>query len=239
MYGYQDSGEVAAGAAGGNFGLNSGVNVTKFEFNPNAGKDGAAGEAIDLTVQIGDREFRKRFFPVSKVFSKGGGEITDTNSAEYKEAYSKEVKLLNADLTSIVEAFVSPEQVREALNVPINSFKDFAQVLERLIKSVPNWEKQPVDVFLQYQWKPTGDNDRTYLELPKNVKQGIYLVRTLGEGFKEERTDTSLKYVNESGVTHPFKRGSWFVDSAFANLTELAPTPSASSMQGASTGSGW
>lgn len=237
MYGYQDSEEVAAGAAGGNFGLNSGVNVTKFEFNPNAGKEGAAGEAIDLTVQIGDREFRKRFFPVSKVFSKEGGEITDTNSAEYKEAYEKEVKLLNADLTSVVEAFVSPEQLKEALSVPINSFRDFAQVLERLVKSTPNWEKQPVDVFLQYQWKPSGDNDKTYLELPKNVKQGIYLVRTLGEGFQTEKTDTSLKYVNGSGVTHPFKRGKWFIESAFANSVDLTPTTG--SMQGASTGSGW
>jgi len=84
MYGYQDSSEVASGSGGGKFGLNSGVFITKFEYNPNAGAGGAAGDGIDLTVQVGEKEYRKRFFPVSKVYApKGGGEITDTNSEEY------------------------------------------------------------------------------------------------------------------------------------------------------------
>ncbi len=239
MYGYQDSNEVAPGASGGKFGLNTGVNVTKFEYNPNAGKDGAQQDGIDLTIQIGEREYMKRFFPVSKVFAKGGGEITDTNSPEYKEELEKAVKLLNAELTSIVEAYVSPEEVKAALSAPINSFKDFAQILERLVKSVPNWEKQPVDVFLQYQWQPTGDNDRTYLQLPNNVKQGIYIVKSKGNGYVEDRTDTHLKYYNpENGETHPFKRGKWFVESAFANQTTLNQAPTtAGAMDGGSSAS--
>jgi len=221
MYGYQNSDEVTPGAQGGKFGLNIGY-VTKFEYNPNAGADGAQQDAIDLTVQVGEREYRKRFFPVTKVFAKGGGEITDTNSNEYKEEHKKAVQLLNGELSSIVEAFVSPESVQQALSVPINSFKDFAQILERLVKSTPNWEKQANDVFLQYQWQPSGENDKTYLELPKNIKHGVYLVKSLGNGFTEDRTETHIKYVNtESGVTHPFKRGEWFMKSAFANQTNL------------------
>ena len=83
MYGYQNSEDLAPGKQDGRFGLNTGAFVTKFEYNPNAGSDGAAGDAIDFTVQIGEREYRHRFFPITKVFGKDG-EITDTKSEEYK-----------------------------------------------------------------------------------------------------------------------------------------------------------
>ena len=98
MYGYQDSGELAPGKQGGKFGLNTGAFITKFEFNSNAGKDGAAGDAIDLTVQVGEREYRHRFFPITKVFAKEGGEITDVNSNAYKEALKKEFDQNNRDI---------------------------------------------------------------------------------------------------------------------------------------------
>jgi len=55
MYGYQDSGELAPGKQGGKFGLNTGAFITKFEFNSNAGKDGAAGDE-----KAGDRPSPKR-----------------------------------------------------------------------------------------------------------------------------------------------------------------------------------
>lgn len=221
MYGYTDSESVTPGKQGGKFGLNEGF-VTKFEFNPNAGKDGAEQDAIDLTIQIGEREYMQRFFPVTKVFAaKGGGELTDTTTDEYKEEHAKAVKMLNATLVSIVESFVAPTDVQTALASPINNFKDFALVLERLVKSVPNWNKQPVDVFLQYQWTPKGENDRTYLELPKNIKHGIYVAKKIGTGFQEERTDTGLKYTNAEGLTHTFKRSEWYVKNAFANQTVL------------------
>lgn len=241
MYGYQDSNEVTPGKSGGKFGLNSGVNVIKFEYNPNAGKDESEQDAIDFHVKIDEKEYRKRFFPVSKVFAKGGGEITDTNSQEYKDELAKSQKLLNAELTDIAEAFVGPESVKEALSVPINSFKDFAEILERLVKSVPNWDKKEVDVFLQYQWKPTGENTRTFLELPKNVKHGSYITSTKGGGFKEDRTETHLKYVSEDGITHPFKRNEWFVNHAFANVTNLEGGNESEEMntQGNSQPAGW
>ncbi len=153
MYGYQDSGDLAPGKQGGKFGLNTGAFVTKFEYNPNAGSDGSAGDAIDLTIQIGEREYRHRFFPISKVF-KDGSEITDTNSQEYKDGIAKETSQLNAMLTDIVKVFVDEETLKTALATPISSFKNYAEILQRLVQSVPNWQKVPVDVFLQYQWKP-------------------------------------------------------------------------------------
>lgn len=237
MYGYQDSNEVAPGSSGGKFGLNSQVFVTKFEHNPNAGAGGAAQDAIDLTVQVGEREYRKRFFPVSKVYApKGGGEITDTNSQEYKDGLKKEVALLNGALTDVVRCFVSEEDLKAALTTPIASFKDYAEVLQRLVTSTPNWNTIPVDVFLCYQWTISGDNEITYLELPKNVKHGSFIVKSQGAGFKPV-AGGSIKYTNEVGTEHPFKRSEWFATSAFGKQTDLNPTPQAGGAGG--TDSGW
>lgn len=246
MYGYTDSNDVGPGKSGGKFGLNTGAFVTKFEYNANAGKDGAAQDAIDATVQIGEKEFRARFFPVSKVYAKrkqdgtGGGELTDTNSEEYKTRMKEETELLSATLIDFVKCFVSEEDIKAALATPIASFRDYAQILERLVKSNPNWSKTPVDVFLQYQWQPQGDNDRTYLTLPANVKHGQFIAKSQGAGFNEERT-TSLKYVNAEGSEHPFKRNEWFIGSDFAKQTVVGGSqPQQSSGSGMqSEGGGW
>lgn len=244
MYGYQDSSDLGPGKQGGKFGLNTGAFITKFEYNPNSGKDGAEQDGLDLTVQVGEREYRHRFFPVGKVYASrkdGGAELTDTNSEAYKEAYKKEVELLSGTLTDIVKAFVPEEQIKQALATPINSFKDYAQILERLVKSVPNWNKVPVDVFLEYQWSPSGDNDRTFLTLPKNVKHGQFISKSYGPGFREERTSSSLKYVNEQGEEHPFKRNEWYLGSDFAKQTGVGTTETNSSEGGAmqSSGAAW
>jgi len=216
-YGYQDSKEVGPGKQGGKFGLNTGV-VTKFEYNPNAGKDGAEQDAIDLNVQVGEKEFMLRFFPVTKVFAKkGGGEITDTNSQEYKDGRDEAIALLNGTLSDIVKCFVSEEDLKQALATPISSFRDYATILQRLVQSSPNWNKQLVDIFLQYQFTPAGSNTRTFLTLPANVKHGSFIVRHQGVGFKEDRTPTHVRYVKEDGTVHPLSRGEWFVTSAFAN----------------------
>lgn len=239
MYGYQDSGELAPGKQGGKFGLNTGAFITKFEFNSNAGKDGAAGDAIDLTVQVGEREYRHRFFPITKVFAKEGGEITDVNSNAYKEAFKKELDQFNAVIADVVACFIPREDLKTALATPIPTFKDYANIVTRLVQSTPNWQKKPVDVFLQYQWAPTGDNDKTYLELPKNVKQGSFLITSQGEGYKEEKTATSLKYVKDDEIVHPFKRGEWFLESAFANQINLTGGTAMNSATTAGTSATW
>ena len=58
--------------------------------------------------------------------------------------------------------------------------------------------------------------------MPKNVKQGIFICKSLGEGFKEDRTETHLRYVIAEGLAHPFKRGEWFLNSAYAKQTDLS-----------------
>lgn len=219
MYGYQDS--VDLGVQGGKFGLNTGAFVKKFEYNPNGGPGNTPGDAIDLTVEIEGREYRKRFFPVGKVFAKGGGEITDTTSKEYKDAIEKEFAMFNAEIGDIVKCFASAEDLEAASSVSISGFPQFAQIVTGLVQRTIGWQNRPVDVFLQYQWQPTGENKRTFLEIPKNLKHGRYMVPTEGTGFKPVEGIEDLKYVNEAGFLHTFKRSAWFMTNPFANVTNL------------------
>ena len=99
----------------------------------------------------------------------------------------------------------------------------------------------PVDVFLQYQWSPKGDNTKTFVELPKNVKHGIFICKSLQEEFTEERTATHVRYLTAEGAVHPFKRGQWFVGSAFANETNIGggTQPAAMNAGASSPGANW
>lgn len=240
MYGYQDSNDIAPGKSGGKFGLNTGVFLTKFEYNPNSGTGETPGDGIDLTVQVGEREYRKRFFPISKVFGKGDvGELTDVNSEEYKEQKKKDIALLNATLTDVVRCFASEEDVKAALETPISSFKDYALILQRLVTSVPNWNKVPLDIFLSYQWKPTGDNNKTYLEIPKDVKQGTYLIKSQGPGFTQVQEEAGIKYRNAEGITHPFKRSEWYANSPYAKQTILDTEPTQDMSTSGGNGATW
>lgn len=231
-YGYQNSEELAPGKQRGKFGLNTGVTITKFEYNPNGGKDGSAQDALDVTVLVQETEYRHRFFPVTKAWLKGGGENTNVNSSEYKASLAAEHAQLEATLADYVKCFVEEEVLKQALSTPINSFANYARILQGLVQGVPNWNSKPLDVFLRYQWKPTGDNTRTFLTLPSNVKQGIFICPSLGEGYKEDRTSSHLRYVNDAGDIHPFKRGEWYLKSAFANPVDLGESPAAPNMSG-------
>lgn len=222
MYGYVNSNEVGPGLSGGKFGLNKAV-ITKFEFTDKAGASGSDGEAIDLTVTVGDREYKNRFFPINKVYApKNGGEITDKNSEAYKKQFEIENNLLQATLSDIVKCFVNEEVAAQALAGPFPNFKAYAQALERVVKQVPGWDSKPVNVFLQYQYalgknKDGGVNSRTFLELPKNVKHGVFLTKDFPGDYKPNNVSSGLKYVNENGEEHPIKRTSWFMENAFAN----------------------
>ena len=236
MYGYQDS--ASLGKQGGKFGLNSGALITKFEYNPNAGKDNSLQDAIDLTVQVGEREYRKRFFPVSRVYAKGGGEITDTTSEEYKATIKKEFDMFNAEIADIVKCFVSAEDLEMALSTPISGFPQFAQIVTRLVQGVPNWNTKPVDVMLHYQWQPQGTNTVTFLELPKSLKHGRYLVPSEGTGFKQVEGVEDLKYANEEGILHTFRRSEWFMQNPFAFSTGLVTADGAGTPTGGDINAG-
>ena len=186
----------------------------------------------------------KRFFPVGKLFAKkNGGELTDPTSEAYKEAHKEAVEMFNATITDIVLTFVDKADLMAALAHPIADFAQYAQLLQRLVQSSPAYiAKAPVDVFLEYQFKPSGENTRTFLQLPKDVKQGSWICRSLGAGAIEDRSASHLRYT-VNGVAHPFKRGEWFLGSAFANVINLGSSDDtaapAAGVGAATGGAGW
>lgn len=230
-YGYTDSKKVE-NKAGGKFGKNKAL-LTKFEFNPNGGKNGAAQDSIDITVQVEEKEFKTRVFPINKVFAPGrnGRELTDVNSKEYISTMEKEREKLQGYLISLVECFIAPEDVQAALMVPIGSFKTYAEILQRLIQSTPNWNKKEIEVFLQYQFVPTGENTRSFLTLPTNLTHGAVFCPYMGDTYVEDRTETHLRYLDGENV-HPLYRGEWFMKSAYAKQTILTETSMESATDG-------
>jgi|GEM_PF-6620232 len=190
------------------FGLNTGK-LEKFEFNPNSGKDGEPANAIDIVIKIGEREVKQKIFETVKVFGKDG-EITDKESPEYKKAYTDDVKLKKGLLTHYMKIFLPEDIIAAKLKeVTIKNFVDlfkFAQsAVEAGIKKAGN---NLVDVFLQYQWSINPGQTMTYLEIPKNLKDGGFICKAIepvGE-WKEVTDNEGLHYEDEIGNIHKFKR---------------------------------
>ena len=204
-FGYiDDTDEKLKSKSGGVFGLNQGF-LTKFAYNPNAGADGTAANAIDITVQVGDREFRTRIYETTKVYDKDGNEITDTTSKAYLDAYNADWTQKNAVIIHTLKAFRTDAEVKQAFSVVIADFASFATIAQSLIPD--NFNTKLLDVFLEYQWQINEGQDRTFLQMPKNMKGGYFIIPSQIGTWKESSTeDGGLCYKNEAGVEHPFRR---------------------------------
>lgn len=207
-----DTDDKLQSKGGGVFGLNTGARITKFELNRNAGKDGAPGNAIDVTVTVVDKEFMARFYEITKVYGRDNNEITDVNSPEYIAGYNKEFTQLSAVMTHILKCFVTEEMIAAATSTPaIVDFASWATALQGLVPA--GFQTQLMDVFLEYQWKIRGEATRTFLQLPKNMKGGYWIVKSQGEGFQKVEGIGVLKYANPAGLEHTFNRSANFMSS--------------------------
>jgi hypothetical protein len=219
MYGYQDDDR----STNFSFGLNANRTfLKKFEFNPNGGKDGAAQEALDIVFEINGGEKFYRQFPVTKAFDDDNNTITDPNHPAMLEA----IKNLGSILTHIIGCFVEKDAIKSALNRPIASFRQYCEILTSLLPA--DFSSKPLDIFMHWQWKIRGEQTRTFLEIPKNMKQGKWLVPSYHhKGAWEEKkvlkptekTKEALYYVDSEDETniHPFTRSGWFMLSAYGS----------------------
>jgi hypothetical protein len=218
MYGYQ-SDEVAVSPF--NFGLNAGVTILKkFEWIMNGGKDGAEGEALDIIFEINGKEKSYRQFPVTKAFTKEGAEVTDPSAPEMEEAR----KTFSSVITHILGCFVAKDKLQAAFNQPITNFKHYCTIAMNALPR--DFATKKLDIFMQYQWNIREGQNRTYLEIPKSMKNGKWLceaVTPVGE-WKEERkekpTDSdqkALRYVDGGGNEHPFTRYGRYMKGNLAN----------------------
>lgn len=215
-YGYaDDSVKVSPFNFGGNFGSTT---LTKFEWIPNGGADGAEQEAIDIIFNINGTEKSYRMFPVVKAFLKDNkGETTDPSAPEFKEAVTD----FNARMIHILHAFVADDTLRSALNVPINSFKEYARICMGLLPK--NYKDVKLDIFVHYGWN-LGDKERTYLEIPTKMKTGKWLVVAQPGTWEKHLVDNpgddvreALFYTNEKSEKHPFVRNGWFMNSKYGH----------------------
>ena len=256
-FGYQDDQDKSLqtkDVSFGDFGLNSGVTLTKFAYNPNGGAGNSPGDALDISFKVKASEVNQRWFPISKVFGKDG-EISDTSSQEYIAGYNEQMKHFKAVMTHYLKAFNTEETIKAAFAVPPTSWVEYVQRVASLMQQgIAN--KLSLDIFLQYQWNIGANANQTYLELPKNLKDGSFVTPHIApkgkwnvenawvetqEGVHIKRE--GLRYVDDEGNPHRFKRGTNFMESNKANKQTKESQAAAGSAMNAGIGSatkvGW
>lgn len=224
-YGYTDDNqEIAPGLQ---FGLNAGsAYLTKFEFNPNGGKEGTAQECLDIVFTVNGKEISYRKFPVVKAFDADGTEVTDPKHPKMVEA----MRDFNSVITHILHAYVDKDVIKAAMSVPIKNFKHFCEIAKSILPK--GFETEKMDLFAQWQWQITGDNDKTYLRLPQNMKQGKWLCKAIepvGKWIEVRNPSNRLKalfYKDDNNNIHPFTRSQWFMESNFATQQKEDTIPS-------------
>lgn len=215
------------------FGLNK-ARMTKFEY---VEKDDTEGYiSMEFSVEGFQNPMFYNKFPVNKAFYKeeGSNEQLETDDPNHP-AFKEEIKKFNQLMSQILLCYVNQETLVRAFQTPIQSFVHYVQICKGLLPT--NFTDIDLDIFLQYQWRPSQGQTRTFLQVPKDLKHGKFLVKSVapvGGDWKPVPTDNGgLQYVDGAGNVHPFKRSKWFVDSAFGKPmdaskpnTMLPPTAS-------------
>lgn len=220
-YGFvDDTDQSLKSKSGGKFGLNGKeAFLFKFELNPNAGADGALGDALDVSFNIKEKSFNLRIYPVTKVYDAKNQEITDVNSKEYITGFNTELTQKNAVIVHILKAVgVTEAQIKTALGQPMEDFAAFINALVTLLPA--NFNTIPLDLFLEYQWEIPSGQDRTFLQIPKNMKGGYFVCPAQDGTWTEVLSEGKLTYTNATGQVHPFDRDKNFMESNKAKLQQ-------------------
>lgn len=212
MYGFEE--EVVSGNSGGKFGLNQKAFMTKFQLETY----GDNKECFDVNYILNGKEFRTRYFPVERLW-KDGAELTK-DTPEYKEEYVKATKMLSATLISILKCFVSEDKIKDAFKTPVNSFIEYANVLVKVLDYNPMWNVEEIDLFLEWENKLKEGQEKSWLQIPRDTKQGSFITKSVEGNFTEIKSDAGIIYKDEKGNVHPFKRNDWYAKSSYANRTD-------------------
>lgn len=221
------TGEVKQGS-GLVFGLNKGAKMTKFEYNPNGGKDNSPGDCIDIVIELKGKEFKERFYDITTGFFVNNV-MALPGTPDYIANVGAEVDGLQAIIIHYMKAVgTTQEKIDQATATPISTFAQWATVMSAIIPK--DMATKELDIFLQYQWNIKGSNTVTFLELPNTpnkLKQGAFVIPSVPGKFTKVEGVEGLSYVNETGVIHPFVRTEWFMESNYAKKqsTEAASNP--------------
>jgi hypothetical protein len=220
-FGYvDDNNENLRSQAGGIFGLNQAF-ITVFKYNDKAGKDGADGDAVDITAMIGTKEFRLRIYDITGDIRKGDIVISPDDEG-YVAEYNKRHTQNMAVVTHVAKALgVTDEQIKAALATPPANFAQWATIMTGLPSADAG--SKLVDVFLEYEWEIGDGNKITFLQLPKNMKGGRFMCAAVEPkgSWKPVINGEGLRYVDDSGAEHPFSRNKNYMDSNKANQQSI------------------
>ncbi len=219
----------------GKFGLNTGV-ISKLEFTDTAGKDNGPGNAVDIWFQLGEREYRRRLYETTgSLFGKKNAKI-EPGEEGYDELYKIDMTQKMAVINHAIKAVgVTNEQIAKVLGQGAADFTDWCNKVLSLVPA--GFQNKPVDAFLEYQWEIAEDQDKTYPELPKNMKGGAFLkpaVIPVGGTWNEVRDDKGLSYEDGAGNKHPFERDIAYLESNKGTQQGVgAPAPASNALNNA------
>lgn len=183
-YGYESDGRKVSPFV---FGLNAGVTYLKeFKWIPNGGKDGAEQEALEIIFTINGEDKGHRQFPVTEAFIKNSPtkeKTTDPNHVDFKKAKAA----LSGLITHIAKAFMDEATFKSGISRGFASFHEYCDVVAALLPT--DFNTRPLDIFLQYQYNIGKNQNKTYLEIPKNMKNGYWLWPAQAGNWTEKRLD--------------------------------------------------
>lgn len=201
------------------FGLNQGCTLKNVEY-----KTTEKGEFLQFIFNVGGGDTYFSVFPITKVYSrkKGEGEL-QKGHPDYQKRLEEEYANLNEFFTTILLAYITEEQLGK-LYEKVTDFKSMCVMTKKTIESNKDWENIKLDIFLQWQRKPSANQTRTFLEIDSfalsSIASNKFICKAMEGTFKEDRTKTHLRYFNENGVEHLFKRGSYWLSEGAPYLNE-------------------
>jgi hypothetical protein len=191
----------------GNFGLNQNAKLVKLSYN----NEQEAWQAVDVTVLVGEKKFMHRAFIPNRVY-KNNVQLQEGDEG-YEEALNKEFTQLMGYTVHLVKSTGVNQDAIEKVVAKAKAV-DFEGWVSAVLSVVDVTEEEPadVDVFLQYQWTIKEGQDKTWLELPKNMKDGYWIVPATAGTFKEV-LDGELSYISGEGNKHAFVKSENFMES--------------------------
>jgi hypothetical protein len=203
------------------FGLNTGT-VKSITFNNQAGKNNTERNAVDITMEVEGIELRTRIFDPSQGELKKGLITVKKGDAGYETAYKDAMSQAVASVKSTVKSIGLTDEKIAAVTQGITSFEGWAKKVISILPS--SYKTVPVDIFLEYQWSISEGQNRTFLQLPSNLKGGRFICPHVEGEFKETKNEKGeMIYVSKEGEQHPFIRSKSFMESNKAIKQELKP----------------
>lgn len=217
IFAVNDTDESLKGKGAGKFGLNQGF-VTKFEFISDGGANNTPADAVDIWCKSDDKEYRRRLFNTTgPLYGKNNTKI-NVGEVGYDDLYFDDMGQKIAVIKHCLKAVGVTQAQIDAVIATINP-ADIITGIKTLLSLVPaNYTGMPVDFFVEYQWEISEGQERTYLQLPKNMKGGYFICPAQQGVWLEKRAqDGSLSYTNQNGQIHPFEKDKSFMEGFKAN----------------------